>query len=377
MDWTQFVIAFSLALLAYAWIGYPAMLVFFQRLFPRPVARSGTHPNVSVILAVHNEEGCIEDKLRDCLNLDYPPDRIEFLVASDHSTDATETLAERCAESDPRIRLIRNGARGGKSGAQNLAAEHARGEILFFTDANTRMPHGALEQLIENFADPQVGLATATVHFVQPDGAVPQGQGLYWRYELMIREAESDLGILAKASGQALAVRRSLFRPMPLHYGDDCILPLKVRIQGYRVVHERRAVVTDAMPHTLEGEMRARIRMTARSWACTMSQLALLNPFRFPVTFWALVSHKVLRWLSPVFLAILFAASLVSSCQFRWVGLCLAQVAFYLSAFLGWQFVRKSKGAGVFGYAFAFCLANVGFLLGLIRALRSQRIVAY
>lgn len=377
MIWTQLTIAISLALLAYTWIGYPALILLLRRLHSLPVARGPIHPRVSLILAAHNEEASLAAKLRDCLQASYPPDLIEFLVASDDSTDATETIVEEFARRDPRIRLLRTGIRAGKSGAQNLAAEHATGEILFFTDANTRMAPDALEQVVENFADSAVGLVTATVHFAQPDGAVPQGQGMYWRYELLIREAESDLGILSKGSGQALAMRRRLFRPMEPCYGDDCVLPLEVRIRGFRVIHERRAVVTDRMPHTLDGEMRARIRMTARNWTGTMSRMAILNPFRFPATAWALVSHKVLRWLSPVFLAILFGASLVSSFEFRWAGVCLAQVAFYFSAFLGWQFVRKGKGAGVFGYAFAFCLANVGFLLGLVRALRSQKIVAY
>jgi cellulose synthase/poly-beta-1,6-N-acetylglucosamine synthase-like glycosyltransferase len=377
MIWDQWIAVASLFLLAYTWIGYPAIIFFLQRFLARPVARSSIHPNVSLILAVHNEQSSVEEKLRDCLNLKYPVDRIEFLVSSDHSTDETDALVEQLALCDPRIRLLRTGTRAGKSGAQNLAAEQAKGEILFFTDANTRMNSRILEQLTENFSDPQVGLVTATINFLQPKGAVPQGQGMYWRYELLIRRAESALGILAKASGQALAVRRSLFRPMQPCYGDDCVLPLEVRIQGYRVVHDYRAVVTDTMPHSLEGEMKARIRMTARNWTGTLSQMAILNPLRFPFTSWALISHKVLRWLSPLFLFILFMSSLASALHLRWVGLFLIQAAFYACAFLGWQCVRRGKGAGVFGYPFAFCLANVGFFFGFVRALRSQRIVAY
>jgi cellulose synthase/poly-beta-1,6-N-acetylglucosamine synthase-like glycosyltransferase len=377
MDWNQVLVVVSLFLLGYTWIGYPVVIAFLQRLFSRQVARGSIHPYVSLILAVHNEQGCVEDKLCDCLNLKYPADRIEFLVSSDHSTDATERLVEQFAQRDNRIRLFRTGSRAGKSGAQNLAAEQAKGEILFFTDANTRMDPAALEQLVENFSDPQVGLVTATINFLQPKGAVPQGQGLYWRYELLIREAESDLGILSKGSGQALAVRRTLFRPLQPCYGDDCILPLEVRIQGYRVVHERRAVVTDTMPHSLEGEMRTRIRMTARNWTGTLSQMAIFNPLRFPITAWALISHKVLRWLSPLFLVVLFAASTAMALQSRWAWICFVQVGFYAAALLGWQCVRRGKGAGVLGFPFAFCLANLGFLFGLVRALRSQRIVAY
>jgi len=377
MDWNRLLVVVSLLLLGYTWIGYPIAVVLLQRLFSRPVARASAYPYVSLILAVHNEQGCVEEKLRDCLNLKYPADRIEFLVSSDHSTDATAQLVEQFALRDSRIHLFRTEGRAGKSGAQNLAAEQAKGEILFFTDANTRMDSAALERLVENFSDPQVGLVTATINFLQPKGAVPQGQGLYWRYELLIRQAESDLGILAKGSGQALAVRRTLFRPLQTCYGDDCILPLEVRIQGYRVVHERRAVVTDTMPHSMEGEMRTRIRMTARNWTGTLSQMAIFNPLRFPITSWALISHKVLRWLSPLFLVVLFTASVTLALQSRLTWLCFAQAGFYAAAFLGWQCVRRGKAAGVLGFPFAFCLANLGFLFGLVRALRSQRIVAY
>jgi cellulose synthase/poly-beta-1,6-N-acetylglucosamine synthase-like glycosyltransferase len=370
-------VVLALALLAYTWIGYPALLLFLQSLFNHEIERAPIHPSVTLILAVHNEQSCIEEKLLDCLNLNYPPGRMEILVVSDHSTDATEKIVEELASNHPRIRLLRTGTRAGKSGAQNLAAEQARGEILFFTDANTRMNVGVLDQLAQNFADPHVGLVTATIHFLQPKGAVPEGQGMYWRYELLIRRAESALGILAKASGQALGVRRDLFRPLQPCYGDDCILPLEVRLQGYRVVHDDRAVVTDTMPHTLDGEMRARTRMTARNWGGTLSQIAILNPFRFPLTAWALISHKVLRWLSPLFLILLFAASTVSALRGQWIDLWILQAAFYGFAFCGWQCVRRGKGAGIFGYAFAFCLANIGFLFGLVKAVRNQRIVAY
>ncbi len=377
MNASQIIVVIAIALLAYTWIGYPSLLIFLQALFHRAVQRSPIHPYVTLILAAHNEQTGIAEKLLDCLSLKYPADHLEILVVSDHSTDATEKIVEQVAAKHPTIRLIRAGIRAGKSGAQNLAAEQAKGEILFLTDANTRMNENVLEQLVENFADPRVGLVTATIHFLQPKGAVPEGQGMYWRYELLIRRAESALGILAKASGQALAVRRNLFRPLQTCYGDDCILPLEVRLQGYRVLHDHRAIVTDTMPHTLQGEMRTRTRMTARNWGGTFSQIAILNPFRFPFTAWALISHKVLRWLSPLFLLLLFAASTASALRGHLIGLWILQAAFYGVAFWGWQCVRKGNGAGVFGLPFAFCLANVGFFFGLVKAVRNQRIVAY
>jgi len=369
---------FLTVVIAYTWILYPLLVRIFAslRLRAHPVAPPIT-PFVSIIVAVHNERETVAAKLRNCLELRYPQDRLEIIVASDGSTDATEEIVRQHATQDSRIRCIRSEGRIGKSGVQNLAAARAQGDVLFFTDARTGMTPLVLRTMIDKLSDPVVGLVTATVFFGQPADAVEKGQGFYWRYELFLRAAESDLGILATGSGQALLVRRELFRPLPACYGDDCIMPLDVRLQGYRVVQDRGAVVFDTMPHSIEGELRTRVRMTARNWSGTLSRPALLNPLRFPVTAWGLVSHKLLRWLTPCFLVVLFLANGMLALNGRAVVLWWLQLTFYLSAFAGWELTRKQRSASVFGYSFSFCLANVGFLLGMIKAFRNQKIVAY
>jgi cellulose synthase/poly-beta-1,6-N-acetylglucosamine synthase-like glycosyltransferase len=373
----------SLLLLAaaggiYAWAGYPCLLWLLVRLFRRPVAANSemAKPLVSIVLSVHNEGKRIAGKLQDCLNLQYPRERLEILVVSDGSTDATEDLVREFAARDPRIRLFHT-ERVGKSCAQNLAIGNARGEILLLTDAETRIPPDGLQQIVRNFADPQVGLVTVVVKLGEPGDAVSKGQGLYWRYEFWLRQAESDLGILATAGGCALAMRRELFLPMESCYGDDCVLPLDVRLQGYRVVQDPEATVFDTFPHTIEGELRARVRMTSRNWTGTLSRAALLNPLRFPFTSFGLVSHKLLRWLTPFLLATIFVANTVLLFHREQVALWVVQVLFYLFAFVGWRRARREKPAGVFAFPFSFCLANVGFFLGIVRVFRNQRIVAY
>jgi cellulose synthase/poly-beta-1,6-N-acetylglucosamine synthase-like glycosyltransferase len=369
----------ALGVVLYAWVVYPLLLFVSASLFARKniVSERSADPLVSIIIPVHNEQGTIAGKLRDCMGLIHPPDRLEIIVASDGSTDATEDIVRSFSAEDSRIRWIESDTRVGKSGVQNLAAAQARGEILFFTDANTVITPGVLRTMIYDLADPTVGLVTATVHFGRPEGAVEKGQGLYWRYELFLRAAESDLEILATGSGQALLVRRELFRPIPVCYGDDCIMPLDVRLQGYKVIQNREAIVYDTMPHSIEGELRARIRMTARNWSGTLCRPAILNPLRFPFTALGLVSHKLLRWLTPFFLAVIFLSNTLLALEGRAAILLWLQVGFYLSAFIGWALTRRKRHAWVFGYPFSFCLANVGFLLGIVKALRSQKIVAY
>lgn len=369
----------SVGAVIYVWVVYPILVAILASLVRRKhgPANEVDSPFVSIIVPVHNEEQKIASKLRDCLDLLYPHDRFEIIVASDGSTDKTEEIVHRFAAENPRIHWLPSEIRVGKSGVQNLAAQHGRGDLLFFTDANTAMPPGVLRTMVESMADPQVGLSTATVLFGHPEDAVEKGQGFYWRYELFLRSAESDLGILATGSGQALLVRRGLFRPLPPCYGDDCIMPLDVRAQGYRVIQERDATVFDAMPHSIEGELRARIRMTARNWTGTLSRPAVLNPVRFPLTSVGLVSHKLLRWLTPFFLAVIFVSSSLLAVSGRLRPLWWLQLAFYVSALVGWQLIRKQRPAWVFGYSFSFCLANVGFLLGMVKAFRNQKIVAY
>ncbi len=371
----------ALALMAYTWVAYPLLLGALRliRRF-RPQPKTGAldpDPFVSIIIPVHNEQDRIAAKLENCLQLNYPQDRLEIIVVSDQSTDATEEIVHEYLTRDARIRWLPSGRRAGKSGVQNLAAAEARDGILFFTDANTTMGPQILRIMIDDLSDPAVGLVTGTVHLGDPEDAVAKGQGFYWRYELFLRVAESDLGILATASGQAMAVRKELFRPLPACYGDDCILPLDVRLQGRRVVQDQAAIVFDTMPHSIQGELRTRIRMTARNWAGTLARPAILNPLRFPFTAASLVSHKLLRWLTPFFLAIALLSNLGVAFAGRGVVLCWLQIAFYLSAFVGWQLTRTQRPAGVFGYSFSFCLANVGFLLGMVKAFRNQKIVAY
>ncbi len=369
----------SVGLVIYVWVGYPLLLFVLASIFSRTHRwpEQSADPFISIIIPVHNEEQKIALKLVDCLELLYPQDRLEILVASDGSTDRTEEIVLGFMIRDSRIRWLQSDSRVGKSGVQNLAARHARGDLLFFTDANTAVPPGVLRTMVAHLADPEVGLSTAAVLFGHAKDAVEKGQGFYWRYELFLRGAESDLGILATGSGQALLVRRELFRPLPACYGDDCIMPLDVRSQGYKVIQEREANVFDAMPHSIEGELRARIRMTARNWTGTLSRPAVLNPLRFPLTALGLLSHKLLRWLTPFFMAAVFVSNTLLALRGQFILLWSLQAVFYLSALVGWELARKERPASVFGYSFSFCLANVGFLFGMVKAFRNQKIVTY
>jgi cellulose synthase/poly-beta-1,6-N-acetylglucosamine synthase-like glycosyltransferase len=326
---------------------------------------------------VHNEQVAIMAKLNDCLELEYPADHLEILVVSDGSTDDTEAIVRDYAGRDSRIRLLKSEGRAGKSAAQNFAVEQARGDLLFLTDANTRTPAATLHLLTRNFADRCVGLVSATVNFTTDSDAVSQGQSLYWRYEYFLRQAESDIGILATGGGAAMMMRRELYSPIPPRYGDDCILPLDVLLRGSLVLNDPDAVVFDSAPHSVAGELRSRIRMTARNWTGTLSRPACLNPLFHPLIALGLISHKLLRWLTPFFLLAILLLSTALAVHHVAVALWLGQLLFYFGALIGWWRVYDRRPAGIFGHAFSFCLANAGFLLGMAKVVRKHRIVTY
>jgi len=224
-----------------------------------------------------------------------------------------------------------------------------------------------------------VGGASGCLHFqrAKEDG-IARNQGFYWRYELKLREQESRLGLLAVASGACMAVRRQLFRQMTAAYGEDCILPLDVVSQGATFVHVPQARAVDRMASSQEGELATRSRMTLRNWQGTWAYPHLLNPFKSPGYAFALWSHKILRWCAPLFLATASLAVSLLAAHSLFYGLAAAGFAgFYLMALSGWWAQRRKLRWPLVHTAYSFLLANLGFALGLWRALRGEQIRKY
>ncbi len=194
-------------LTVYTYIGYPLLLWVLTKIRGRDVRKSEMFPSVSVIIAARNEEDKIEQKLKNTLALDYPPDQLEVIVASDASDDATDDIVQAYVTWG--IRLVRAPQRGGKEHAQGLAVAAAKGKILVFTDAATVLEPGAISLLVENFADPTVG-AVSTEDLLVDTAGVPSAEGLYVKYEMWVRRLESRYHSLVGLSGSCFAIRKEL-----------------------------------------------------------------------------------------------------------------------------------------------------------------------
>ncbi|MEO8441592.1 MAG: glycosyltransferase, partial [Betaproteobacteria bacterium] len=333
-------------------------------------------PSVTVILTVCDEAARIETRIHNILACNYPANRIQILVASDGSVDCTEEIVSTMAASHP-VELVRTGVRAGKTATQNRALAHARGEIIVFTDAGCAFAPTFLHRIVAPFANSNVGGASGRLELMRRGGSLSQSHDYYWRYELALRRLESALGILAVSSGACLAVRSSLVRPMKSHVGEDCMVPLDVVEQGYLFVHCDDAVIFDAFEQWAHREFGSRVRMTLRNWQGTWLRPALLNPLRHPGYAFALWSHKLLRWLSPLFL---ITVSVLPFAMMRESVYAMAGIMvgfFYAAAVVGWLGDRAGRRVPIAVTVFSFMVANAAFLAGLCYAVTGKKITVY
>jgi cellulose synthase/poly-beta-1,6-N-acetylglucosamine synthase-like glycosyltransferase len=299
----------SLGALAWTHIGYPAAIAALARLRPRPPRRAPILPVVTLIVPAHNEEDVIERKLQNVLQLDYPSDQLEVVVASDDSVDATHDIV---AGFEPRgVRLIRC-ERGGKVAAQDRAVRESAGDIVAFGDANVEWDTDALRELVAPFADPAVGMACGQVRLVNPSGGTNQ-EGVYWRYEMWLRARESLVHSMTGSNGAIYAVRREAYREVDPRFGHDLSFPYLMVQNGYRAVYEPRARATENMTTDIEDEFQRKVRMFEHAWL--MLFRGRMFRLRVGPVYWVeLVSHRLLRyWSGPLHVVLLASSALLAS----------------------------------------------------------------
>lgn len=291
-------------LLAHTHVGYPVLLRLLAR--GRSSVPSGSDPSapfVSLIVAAHDEEDVIARKVENALALDWPRERLEIVVASDGSADATVERA-RAAGADVVLDL----PRAGKIAAQNAAADCARGDLLAFSDANAYWEPGALARLADRFADPRVGYVCGQVRFLDAEGS--NQEGAYWRFEMMVRELESDLAGVTAGNGAIYAVRREAYLPLGPSRSHDLSFPFALTKGGWRCLYAPEAVAEEKPVPTLEGEFARKRRMMRGLWDIVVRD-GMVSPRSYPALYgFEIASHRLLRYASPFLHLVAFAANL-------------------------------------------------------------------
>ena len=367
--WTCFLAAASTYFL------YPLTLLLLAKLLDRPNAVAKDAPAVSLIISAYNEESVIREKLENALAIDYPRDRLEIMVISDGSEDATDEIVAGYA--DRGVMLCRQEPRRGKSAGLTRFVPEARGEVVVFSDANSMYEPDAIRKLVRHFADPKVRFVSGYQRYVDEDSAASQSESLYWRYETWLKIQESKISSPVCGDGAIMAIRAELFEPLRDDDIADTILPLKIVAQGYRGVFDEEAVCYERTAENFAGEFRRRARIVNRSLGAVLRVPQTLNPFRVGVFAYQLAVHKLLRWFVPFFLVAMLVAStyLAARGHGTYVVLLAMQLLFYGVALLGLvPGVRHWKPVYITYY---FCVANTAAALGIIRLVLGRRIAMW
>jgi len=366
----------SSAIIAETYVGFPLAALVRSRIRPRPVLAADITPSISVVIAAHDEAGGIGTKLQSVLDSDYPAELLEVVVASDGSTDGTPEEAA----ADPRVRVIVL-SRVGKAAALNAAIAASSGEVVVFTDANSRFAPDALRCLVRPLADPDVGGVAGDQRYEPPAGAATvsgtaAGEQRYWDFDRMLKEAESAGGSVIGATGALYAVRRELVGVVPDGVTDDFTTSTGVIEQGRRLVFAGDATVYEPVAATVDAEFRRKVRVMTRGLQAVVHRRILLDPRRHGFYAFQLVNHKVLRRVMGVPLLAALIASSASVRRSPIYRLALAgQLAVYIPGLAALASPESRIGRTRFGgLAAYFCMVNAAGVVAAAHVLGGHRI---
>ena len=380
LPWAPSAAAFfwvSLALLAYVYVGYPLIAALRARLWPKPRLRAPIEPPISIVVMAHNEEERIGPRIENLLALDYPRDKVEIVIGSDGSTDATVSRALQYA--DRGVTVCPFTQHRGKPATINAVVPMVRGDIVVFADARQRFEPQTVRELVANFADPAVGGASGELVLAAHDGTAAAGHGtaFYWRYEKFIRSTEGRADSTIGATGAIYAIRRDLFEPMPDDtLLDDVLIPLRIVRRGYRVVFEPNARALDRASSTARQEFVRKTRTIAGMFQLIAREAWLLNPLRNRLWF-ETISHKVLRLALPMLHAAWLGSNIVLA-DWGFYGLMLTlQVMFYGAAAVGLSQRDGRRRSIAFTAPAAMCLLLWATVVGFFRFVTNSQQVTW
>jgi cellulose synthase/poly-beta-1,6-N-acetylglucosamine synthase-like glycosyltransferase len=363
----------SLALVGYAQAGYPLLALLASR--RRGQRRDADFvPSVTLIVPAYNEEKVLAAKLDNCLAIDYPSDRIEIVVASDGSSDATCEIARRYA--DRGVRLLAFPRRRGKASVLNDAVAAAAGDVLCLCDANVMFRPDALGRLVGWLADERIGAACGDVRLASDESDFGKGEGLYYQIERGIQVGESRIGSIMGVDGGMYVVRKELYRTLPPDtILDDFVISIDVVRVGRRVLYDPEAIATENGTPSSRQEFRRRVRVAAG--AVQSLKRGNFPPPWMPVEFWQFLSHKLLRWLGPIALAAALAANVAlctTSAFYAWLlGL---QAACWLAALAG-AVSTRFRATRLGGVVFYFALSQAAIGVGLVKGVFNRQKVTW
>lgn len=362
----------SLALLAYIYAGYPALVWIAGRLRPTQLDREPWTKPISVVLVVHNEQTRVRRKLDSLLRSDCSRSICEILVGSDGSTDGTAAVVE--SYPDDRVQLVEFSERRGKPACLNELIPRCAAEIVVLTDVRQELDSAAISRIAELFADVRTGAVSGELMFRQSvdDSTAARGMGAYWRYEKFIRRCESRFRSVPGATGALYAIRRNVFRPIPEStILDDVAIPMQIVARGYHCAFEPGAIAWDDPSRSPEQEAIRKRRTIAGCAQLIREFPQWLSPHSNPIWF-EFISHKILRLFSPMLLITVGVTNALLVAADPYFALMAMQGVLYLAAALGWHYQQRGVGARLSGTVLMFVALNVTTVKAWWDALRGR-----
>ena len=365
-----------IGLIVWHYIGYPLFLTVV------PWGRTSSteiesFPSVSIIIAAYNEEDVIEDRIQNCLSVDYPEDKLEIIVASDGSTDQTVKRAQSI--NDPRVKVLDFEENRGRASVHNRSCVHATGEIIAFTDAETRYQDDCLRELVQPFSDPDVGAVCGRLEVDDLGGdSIGEGMSIYWRWEYRMRRLQTEVGILTKMTGANMAMRSSLYTKLPDSIDIDQAAGFLAVLDGMRCEYVPSAIGYERFPTSLAGELSTRKRLTTQSLTSIAAHSMVLNPLQLPKQALNTLSYWLPRYLMPFLLISVLVVSIVLSLlNSAFILVLLPQLAFAICGVIGYVFEHYGLTVRPFSIVFSYCWANLGVVLGVMDFISGNRVDTY
>jgi poly-beta-1,6-N-acetyl-D-glucosamine synthase len=385
---------FLLFIVFYSYVGYGMLLGLLVKLKGKSTSPTDTVadkdlPEVTFMVAAYNEERWIEDKIRNSLALDYPKNKIYFVFVTDGSSDATaEKIVNFPNTEGYKIELFHQPERRGKIAAVERVMPFVHTPIVVFTDANTDLNPEAIKKMVRHYADPTVGAIAGEKRVQMSSVASGAGEGIYWKYESLLKKWDSQLYSAVGAAGELFSVRTDLYEPVEKDtLIEDFVMTMRIAERGFRIIYESEAYAVEGHSADVKEELKRKIRISAGGLQAVWRLRSLLNPFRHGVLSFQYWSHRVLRWtLAPLALPLIFAFNLLlilrgyknsdfSSTIYDF--LFWAQVVFYVSAILGWFFEQMKLKVKAFYVPYYFCMMNYSVYRGLGRLIAGSQSVVW
>jgi cellulose synthase/poly-beta-1,6-N-acetylglucosamine synthase-like glycosyltransferase len=375
--WTCIIIVF------YSYIGYGIIVFFIVKinnfLTKKTYFDPSYEPEVTLIVPCFNEADFIENKIQNSLTLDYPNKKLKLIFISDGSSDNTHEIIKKY----PSIIALHENERSGKAAAMNRSMLFVTTPIVVFCDANTMLNKEAIKELVKHYQNEKVGAVTGEKRIVSStkEGASTAGEGIYWKYESLLKKLDSDFYSVVGAAGELMSYRTKLYKELPNDtLLDDLMQSMLIAIDGYKVIYEKKAFATETASANVKEELKRKIRISAGAWQSMFRLGKAFNPFHNFKLFFAFISHRVLRWtLAPLSLLVLLILNvlLASNVNIIYSLLLVFQSSFYAFAILGWYFENKRIKVKMFFVPYYFFIMNLCVYLGLFRFLKGKQSVSW